>query len=419
MASPSPGFRGNRPVIAILGRCNTGKSSLLNFIAGQPVAMVSSTPGTTADPLSKPFELLPLGPVTFYDTAGLDEDSPLGRLRGQASLSTMLKADMALLLTDEEGIGPLERSCAQSLQESHTPFILLFNKSDIRPASAQDLAWCAQQGIACMQISLEREKDPTPLRQALLELAPARLWRPPPLLADLVPENPLVVCVAPIDAGAPAGRLIAPQVQTLREIIEIGGQALLLQPGQLKQGLNRLRARPHLVITDSQAVRQVNRDLPADILLTTFSMLFARQKADFGLMLEGARQIKNLAEGARVLIAEACSHHAQKDDIGRAKLPAWLQACTGRALNFSFYAGTGFPENLAEYSLALHCGGCMLTYKEMQNRLHSCRNAGVPVTNYGMAIAQCQGLLARVSRIFEQRQPQLPAPGLPAAFFPE
>ena len=279
--------------------------------------------------------------------------------------------------------------------------MVIFNKSDINQAKASDLAWCEAKDIPCMPISLRQAQNPTLIRQALLELAPTRLWQPPPLLSDLLPPNPLVVCVAPIDSGAPAGRLIAPQVQVLREIIEIRGQTLLLQPEELTQGLNRLRQTPHLVITDSQAVVQVNRDLPTDIPLTTFSLLFARQKADFDLMLEGAGQIEQIGKNAKVLIAEACSHHAQKEDIGRVKLPNLLRQHLGHELDFDFYAGQDFPHNLEEYNLVLHCGGCMLTYKAMQQRLAYCQQHKVAVTNYGMAIAQCQGLLKRVTDIFQ------------------
>lgn len=394
-------FRGVRPVIVILGRCNTGKSSLLNFITGQPVAMVSPTPGTTADPLSKPFELLPLGPVTFYDTAGLDEDSPLGQMRGQASRKVIARADMAVLITDEKGIGPLEMECAARLKELDVPFLVVFNKNDIARPRQQDIAWCRENNLTFLPLSLNQEQSPLSLRQALLDLAPARLWQPPPLLSDLLKPNPLVICVIPIDSGAPAGRLIVPQVQVLRELVDIEGTSLVLRPEQLALGLERLSARPDLVVTDSQAIMQVNGILPENIPLTTFSLLFARQKGDFKLMLKGARHIENLKDNNRVLIAEACSHHAQKEDIGRIKLPAWLEAHTGKKLLFDFCAGVSFPENLKQYALVVHCGGCMLNNKGMRERLFYCQENNVPVTNFGMAISQCQGLLARAAKIFK------------------
>lgn len=392
-------YRGERLHIAVLGRCNTGKSTVLNFLAGQQAAIVSEKPGTTGDPVALSFELLPFGPVTFYDTAGLDEDSELGRLRLRAGRKVMLRADMAVVVTDEAGIGPCEREIIATLQKLGTPLLVLFNKDDLKAASIEDRRWCAGQSIPCLSLSAGRDKDPGPLREALLLLAPEP-GSGGPLVQDLLPERATVVCVTPIDASAPKGRLIAPQVQVLRELADARHIALVLQPGELEEALARLRLPPDLVITDSQAVREVNAALPKSVPLTTFSVIFARYKGDFALLLEGARRIDSLQADDAVLIAEACAHHAQDDDIAKVKLPALLKRHTGKNLNFSFSAGADFPDDLERFALMVHCGGCMLNPGEMRRRLRQCAASGVAATNFGMAISLTKGVLERVAAPF-------------------
>ncbi|SBV96636.1 (FeFe) hydrogenase H-cluster maturation GTPase HydF [uncultured delta proteobacterium] len=388
--------RGARLHIAVLGRCNTGKSTVLNLIAGQRAAIVSSKPGTTGDPVPLSFELLPLGPVTLYDTAGLDEASDLGALRREAGRKILARADMAVVVTDRTGLGPWEKELIEALRQLETPFLLLFNKRDQGPPPEKDLAWCREQGIAHRCLSADRETDPAPLREDLIGLAPAREAEPP-LVTDLLPPGGVVVCVTPIDASAPKGRLIVPQVQALRELVEANHPSLVVQHTELPRALSLLRKPPDLVITDSQVVREVNAMLPPDVPLTTFSLLFARLKGDFSLLLEGARAIDALGPEAPVLIAESCSHHPQDDDIGRVKIPRLLRAYTKQDLHFAFCAGSDFPDDLSRYAMVLHCGGCMLNAREMRRRLRLCAAEGVPATNYGMALSHAQGILERVA----------------------
>ncbi|MDR2892222.1 MAG: 50S ribosome-binding GTPase [Deltaproteobacteria bacterium] len=447
-------FRGDRLHIAVLGRCNTGKSTLLNLIAGQRAAIVSPKAGTTGDPLGLPFELPPLGPVTLYDTAGLDEGSELGVLRRAAGNKILAGADLALVVTDESGIGPWEEKIVEDLTALKTPTLLIFNKADLKAASPKDLAWCAERGLPCLELAADpaakSASDSTAanqttspvansavnaesirLREALLRLAP-EVSQQPAIVTDLLAPHSTVICVAPIDGSAPKGRLIAPQVQVLRELLENNHQTLLLQPEELSRNLSPaknlsgetvngqantaknnalsgdadmaankellvLNKPTALVIVDSQALRQVVEILPPQVPVTTFSLLFARLKGDFELLLEGSRSIDRLYPNAPVLIAEACSHHQQDDDIARVKLPKLLEKKTGCKLDFSYCNGVDFPDDLARYALVLHCGACMLTPREMKRRLKICAANQVPVSNFGMAIAHCNGLLERAA----------------------
>lgn len=396
----SGAFRGERLHIAILGRCNTGKSTLLNLLAGQRAAIVSSKPGTTGDPVPLSFELHPLGPVTLYDTAGLDEASELGALRREAGRKVLARADLAVVVTDEAGIGPWEKDICGSLKMLETPFLLVFNKTDLAAPAPRDLEWCAKNGVHCMSVAASLPQDPAFLREALVRLAPDSA-RQPPLVKDILMPGGVVVCVTPIDASAPKGRLIVPQVQTLRELVENRHPAVVVQHTELEQALAMLRTPPDLVITDSQVVREVTAILPESVRLTTFSVLFARFKGDFNLLLAGARVIDSLPDGAAVLMAEACSHHAQDDDIARVKLPRMLKKHTGREFKYTYTSGHDFPDDLHCYNLVIMCGGCMLNPGEMRRRLRLCAAAGAPVTNFGMAISLAQDILDRVTAPFQ------------------
>ena len=389
--------RGERVQIALLGRCNTGKSTLLNLLTGEDTALVSEQPGTTADPVAKSFELLPFGPVTFYDTAGLDESSALGDLRRAASRRVLSRADVALLVTDEQGLGALEKEVIAALKELKTPILAVFNKQDLRPMSLEDRAFCEGEGIAWFALTAHENAAPAPLREAVIAVAASLKEEARPILTDLVPEGGMVVCVSPIDASAPKGRLIVPQVQVLRELVEAGRLALVTQAAGLAHALGSLRTPPDLVVTDSQVVEEVATLVPQSIPMTTFSLLFCRLKGDFALQLAGAESIKTLRTGDVVLVAEACLHHPQHDDIGRVKLPRLLRKYTGHDLEFAFCSGQDFPDDLARYSLVLHCGGCMLNAREMRRRLKLCAACGVPATNYGMAISLARGVLERAA----------------------
>jgi len=392
----SQAFRGVRLNIAVLGRCNTGKSTLLNHITGQQAAIVSPQPGTTGDPVAIPFELLPYGPVTFHDTAGLDEASELGLLRRKAGRKILALADMALVVTDEQGLGEWERSLVADLRALETPLLVVFNKRDIAPAPNADTTWCREHDIPFFEIAAATAPSPEALRECLIRLAPAPEALPP-IVRDVLPEQATVLCVTPIDASAPKGRLIAPQVQVLRELLDARHIALVVQDGDVRAALDRLRTPPDLVITDSQAVRAVSAAVPQDVPLTTFSLLFARLEGDFSLLLHGAETIDSLRRGDRVLIAEACSHHAQDDDIARVKLPALLRKHAGNELRIAVSAGRDFPDDVSGYALVVHCGGCMLGRGEMRRRLRICAAAGTPVTNFGMALSHMNGVLTRVA----------------------
>ena len=393
-------FRGERLHIAILGRCNTGKSTLLNLLAGQNAAIVSPEPGTTGDPVPLSFELHPLGPVTLYDTAGLDEASDLGALRREAGRRVLARADLAVVVTDEAGIGPWEKDICAALKTLETPFLLIFNKTDLTAPAPRDLDWCAENNIHCMSVAANTPQNPAFLREALVRLAPDP-ERLPPLVKDILAPGGVVVCVTPIDASAPKGRLIVPQVQTLRELVENRHPAVVAQHTELAQVLALMRTPPDLVITDSQVVHDVAAVLPPAVRLTTFSVLFARFKGDFGLLLAGTRAIDSLPDGADVLVAEACAHHAQDDDIARVKLPRMLKKHTDRNFNYTYTSGQDFPGDLNRYSLVIMCGGCMLNPGEMRRRLRLCAASGVPVTNFGMAISLAQGILERVTEPFK------------------
>ena len=389
-------FRGDRVHIAVLGRCNTGKSTVLNHIVGQHAAIVSDQPGTTGDPVPLPFELLPLGPVTFYDTAGLDEDSSLGLLRRKAGKRILALADMAIVVTDEHGIGVWEKDIIDALRMLSTSILIVFNKQDIRKPSTSDLAWCTEHALPFFTLSAAQETEPNAIRQTIVSLVPAPETQPS-IVVDLLPEQATVICVTPIDASAPKGRLIAPQIQVLRELVEYGHLSLTVQPAGLSAALTRLTTLPDLVITDSQVVREVVEFLPQTVSVTTFSLLFSRLKGDFALQLHGAKTLCNLKAGDRILMAEACSHHPQEEDIARIKLPKLLNRYSGHDLPFTVCSGKDFPEDLHEYALVVHCGGCMINRGEMRRRLRLCAAANVPVTNFGMVLSQAQGVLDRVS----------------------
>ena len=398
----SSAFRGERLHIAILGRCNTGKSTLLNLLAGQNAAIVSPQPGTTGDPVPLPFELHPLGPVTLYDTAGLDEASEPGVMRREAGRKVLARADLAVVVTDEAGIGVWEKDICEALKTLTTPFLVVFNKADLAAPSPRDLEWCAKSGLHCMTMSAHTSQDPAFLREALVRLAPGAALQPP-LVKDILTPGGVVVCVTPIDASAPKGRLIVPQVQTLRELVESNHPAVVVQPAELARTLELMRMPPDLVITDSQAVREVASVLPQSVRLTTFSILFARLKGDFNLLLAGTQAIEALPPGAPVLIAEACAHHAQDDDIARVKMPRMVKQHTGRDFNYVYTSGHDFPADLDHYGLVIMCGGCMLNPGEMRRRMRLCAATGVPITNFGMVISLAQGVLARVTAPFQAK----------------
>ncbi|CCO25030.1 [FeFe] hydrogenase H-cluster maturation GTPase HydF [Maridesulfovibrio hydrothermalis] len=398
MSNKAP--RGIRLVITLVGRRNVGKSSLINAITGQAVAIVSNQPGTTTDPVAKHYELLPLGPVTFYDTAGLDDIGEVGELRVKAAQKILLRTDLALVVVGEDGITDYEKEIITRLRDLEIPFLVVFNKNDLCEPAAVDVDYCQDNKISYRKVSTLEQSCIGGLKDSIIELAPEEMKADPLLAGDLFEAGEWVVCVVPIDLSAPKGRLILPQVQVLRDILDNNGVGVTIKEHEIRKTLANLKSDPALVITDSQVVKKVAAEVDDRIPLTTFSTLFARYKGDLPRLFSGAQMIDSLEDGDAILIGEACSHHVEEDDIGRVKIPAWLKKYTGKDLEFEVFAGHDFPEDLERFKLVIHCGGCMLNRSEMVRRIKECNRRGVPITNYGVAISKVQGVLDRVIRPF-------------------
>ena len=392
--------RGERVVIAIAGRRNAGKSSLINALTDQEIAIVSQQPGTTTDPVSKPYELLPLGPVTIYDTAGIDDVGELGQKRVKSTRRILWRSDIAVIVADEKGLIPEVKKLIDEIRELDLPFIVVFNKSDITEPKESDLDFCKDKSITYEVVSSITKSRIRELKEKIVDLVPADLKKEKVLIGDLVTAGERVVLVVPIDLAAPKGRLILPQVQVLREILDNDALGIIVKERELEAAFTGLKSKPDLVVTDSQVILKVTGDVPPEVKLTTFSILFARYKGDLDKLVVGAEKIDKLKNGDKVLIAEACSHHVQADDIGRVKIPRWLRQFTGKKLQFEVYSGHDFPENLEEFALAIHCGGCMANRMEMMRRIKECTRRGVDITNYGVAISKLHGVLDRVIKPF-------------------
>ena len=386
---------GMRLTVAIIGNANAGKSALLNQIVGQDTAIVSAVAGTTTDAVLKPYELIPLGPVCFYDTAGLDDKTELGEKRICATQKVIRKADLALLVIGKDGVDDLARQHLALLNEKKIPFIPVFNFRDLRQLNDEDREIFERYKGAF--VSAKTADGIEELKQRMIDVL-TPLAQEPPLLADLIKPKDVVLLVVPIDLAAPKGRLILPQVQALREVLDAGAMPIVAKVSEVSDVLLKLSAAPDLVITDSQAVKEVAKIVPSSIPLTTFSTLFARYKGDFGAQLDGANTIDALHEGDKVLIAEGCSHHITCDDIGRVKIPNWILKYTGKNIQFDYAQGTDFPDNLNDYALVIHCGGCMLNRAEMRRRINECARQNIQVTNYGILISKMMGVLDRVVR---------------------
>ncbi len=386
--------KGLRLHIGIYGRRNAGKSSLLNALAGQPLSIVSPVPGTTTDTVEKCMELSPLGPVVLLDTAGLDDEGPLGSQRVLRARDTLQRVDMALLVAEAGGWGDAENALAEDLQARNIPFLAVIAKTDLRPPAPETAAYLEARNIPHVAVAAATGHGLSILRRAIVGLAPDDAPSAPPLAADLLPVGGMALLVTPIDSGAPKGRLILPQVQTIRDLLDGGRQCVIVREHELEAALRRAGA-PDLVICDSQVVRRVADTLPPRLPLTTFSILLARKKGDLPLLAAGAATMHALHPGDKVLVAEACTHHPQADDIGRVKIPHWLRAHAGGELQIETTAGAAFPQDLSPWKLVLHCGGCTITRRHMAARLFDAAAAGVPVTNYGLAISLMQGVLER------------------------
>jgi [FeFe] hydrogenase H-cluster maturation GTPase HydF len=385
--------KGMRPQIGIFGRRNVGKSSLLNAITRQQVSIVSEQAGTTTDPVEKPMELLPLGPVLFIDTAGIDDEGALGGLRIARTRQIFDRADLAIVVAEAGRWSAFEQALADEFAQRKVPVIAVLNKTDLRQAESVPGARVAHTCAASGEGIAE-------LRQAIVESVPPELLREPAILGDLVGPGELAVLVVPIDKEAPKGRLILPQVQAIRDLLDSDALCLVTKERELRAALDRLNRPPKLVVTDSQAFLKVAADTPREVPMTSFSILFARFKGDLAAQVEGALAIDQLGPGDRVLIAEACSHHPITDDIGRVKIPRWITQYSGAKINFDHCQGHDFPADLSQHKLVIHCGACMWNRREMMSRIRLCRQAGVPISNYGLVIAYTLGIFERALEPF-------------------
>ncbi|KGE17021.1 [FeFe] hydrogenase H-cluster maturation GTPase HydF [Paenibacillus wynnii] len=397
--------RSSRLHIAIFGRRNAGKSSIINAVTRQDIAVVSPVKGTTTDPVYKSMELLPLGPVVFIDTAGLDDDGELGELRKKKTLEVLNKTDVAIIVIDAVcGVTSFDLQIAEIVQRKAIPTLGILNKIDLLEPQAGDLDALVKSteeelGVKVVPVSAVGQLGITPLKKALIAAVPNEDDKFL-IVGDLISPGDMVVLVVPIDKAAPKGRLILPQQQTIRDILESDAIAVVTKEYELKETLESLGKKPRLVITDSQVFLKVAADTPKDIPLTSFSILFARNKGDLEEMVRGARAIDRLQDGDKVLIAESCTHHQQPDDIGRVKIPRWIRQATGKHIEFDFANGMAFPDNVKDYSLIVHCGGCMMNRRQMLWRVEQAVQAGVPIVNYGVAIAHVQGILERAMSPF-------------------
>lgn len=394
--------RGQRLHITLFGRRNTGKSSLINALTGQETAIVSDVPGTTTDPVAKAMEILPLGPVMLTDTAGLDDTGTLGALRVQRSLAVLNKTDLILLICDPGmGIGEPERTVVDRAREQKIPVVGVVNKIDLYPETIAD-PWEKELAIPFVAVSALHRRGIGELKMALVRSAP-KDWTIPTIVGDLIEPGDLVVLVIPIDKAAPKGRLILPQQQVIRDVLENDAVAVMVKERELRHALAALTGKPKLVVTDASAYLKAAADTPPDVLFTSFSILFARYKGDLPALAAGAKAVRDLQPGDKILIAEACTHHPVQDDIGRVKIPRWLRQAAGGELVFDVVSGgSGLPENLREYRLVVHCGACMLNRKEMLYRIMQTQEAGVPIVNYGVLLAYLHGVLKRALSPFPQ-----------------
>ncbi|MDA8233732.1 MAG: [FeFe] hydrogenase H-cluster maturation GTPase HydF [Clostridia bacterium] len=387
--------RSGRLHIVIFGRRNAGKSSLINALTNQDCALVSPVAGTTTDPVFKTMEVLPLGPVVLIDTAGIDDDGSLGSLRVAKTMEILRKTDLAVVVVSAEEIpGVFEEDLIHNIKEKAIPLVGVVNKSDLHDPEPA-FRWFEAQGVRRVVVSALTEKGIEELKGLMVKAAPED-FQQPPLVRDLIKPGEMVILVTPIDSAAPKGRLILPQVQVLRDVLDGEGLTMVVQPPQLPAALEGLQGKAALVVTDSQAFKEVAGMVTEDVPLTSFSIIMARYKGDLQGSVEGLTKIKELKPSAQVLIAEGCTHHRQDKDIGRVQIPALLNKLVGGELAYTWSSGGGFPKELTGFDLILHCGGCMLNRKEMLYRLALAREAGVPLINYGILLAYANGILPRV-----------------------
>ena len=392
--------------ISFFGKRNAGKSSVINAVTGQDLAIVSSVMGTTTDPVYKTMELLPLGPVMVIDTPGIDDEGELGALRVRKSYQVLNKTDIAILVIDSTaGKGEEELELIHRFHKKGIPYLIVYNKIDLLSTEKiKDLAMSVRAGEVL--VSASDGMNIQELKEKIASLKPEDTHKYP-LIQDLIDPLDLVILVVPIDKAAPKGRLILPQQQTIRDILERGALSLVVRDTELKSTLDHFLAQgvcPKLVVTDSQAFARVSKDVPENITLTSFSILFSRYKGELETQLKGIAALSSIEDGDRILIAEGCTHHRQCGDIGTCKMPEWIRNYTGKKPVFEFTSGTEFPDDVSSYKMVIHCGGCMLNEREMKYRIACCQDQGVPITNYGILIAQVTGILKRSLGPFPEMQ---------------
>lgn len=386
--------------ISLFGRTNVGKSSLLNAITNQQVSIVSDTKGTTTDVVEKSYELFPIGAVTFLDTAGIDDSTNLSKLRIEKTLKVLNRTDIAVLITTSQGFSNYEINLTNKFKELEIPYIVIINKSDIEKISKQKLDEIKNYSKNIYEMSATNDKNITDnFVSALVKIVPDEFVNPPSILGDKVKKSDVVILVTPIDKEAPKGRLILPEVQTIRDLLDNDCISVVVQQNNLENAINLLKKKPQLVVTDSQAFKEVNSIVPNYINLTSFSILFARLKGDLHTFINGANKIKTLKPHDKVLILESCSHHAIDDDIARVKIPKLLTKKLGFELNFEYKSGHDFPD-ITPYKLIIHCGACMTNRKEVLSRILIANKKNIPITNYGIVISYCLDILDRATTIF-------------------
>ncbi|MCB5250158.1 MAG: [FeFe] hydrogenase H-cluster maturation GTPase HydF [Candidatus Cloacimonadales bacterium] len=387
--------KGDRVNICIIGKTNVGKSSLINAIIGQNISIVSEQAGTTTDSVTKVFELVPVGPVTFHDTAGYDDQSDLGKLRVKATYRSMWRSDIVIILLDERGAKDIDLKFIAEVKTKKVPYIIVQNKADLQKTAHQI------NSDELLYVSTKDKESIDILKEKMISKISSIYEQRPSITEGLIKQNNVVLLSIPIDKSAPKGRLILPQVQVLREILDLNAVAICTQPQEIESLLKKINNQVDLVITDSQCVELINKIVPEPIKLTTFSILFANYKGELDIMLNGLDTLAKLKDGDKVLIAEACSHHTQCNDIGRQQIPALIKKFSQKDFEFAFASAYDFPEDLDTYKLVIHCGGCMISHREMKRRIIECQRMNVPITNYGLMFSKTQGVLDRAVQIFK------------------
>jgi len=393
--------KGNRLHIGFFGKRNVGKSSVVNKIIGQEISIVSDTLGTTTDVNQKSMELLPFGPVVLMDTAGFDDVGELGKLRVEKTNKALMRSDVAVVVFDNSPLANSDIEFLDSIKKKNIPILALLNKADTGVMPESDIKRVEELTNGLLKVSALFDDDFTSkFKKTLLEILPEDFVCNIPILSDIVNPGETAVLVVPIDKEAPKGRLILPQVNVLRDLLDIGAVSVVCKENELQDALDKMTTPPKIVVTDSQAFKKVAEIVPYGILLTSFSIIFARLKGDLATFVNGSKKLDSLKDGDKILILESCSHHAIEDDIGRVKIPKLVRMYSGKEIDFEHFSGHDFPENIDKYSLIIHCGACMTNRREILNRINIAQSKNIPITNYGIAIAKCLGILDRAIKPF-------------------